>query len=751
MKVPVKKICKACIFIIFIAIGGALFSLTSLGAYLEEEYGLAWLFDLRGSVSAPKEVVIVSVDKNSAEILHLPDDPEKWPRTYYAQLIKKLNQQNPATIAINITFNESRDPLIDQGFADEIAKGRNIVLSNYLKRSAINTVSSLSLFNYEHFINPIPVLNLAAISTAPFPLPKTAATIKQFWTYTQSGGGIQTFPVAVFQLYLFKQTYAEIISLLDQLSVPNLISFERPLQEIEFLVTIQKLQTEIGSDPGLLKRLDQLLSDAQFSVQKKRLLASWLALLKRPGSLYFNHYGTARTITTIPFYQALVSDVLNPSLFHNKVVLIGYSEDIEPEKNQGIYTVFSNSYGETTSPIEIAATAIANLIDNNWLRPVSFKDQFFLILVWGAILLLIFCLFSYSLGTILIISLSVAYLAIAYYSFSHLYFWFPIFIPLLLQVPLVLLISSTLHFLKTKKEHQNVHKAFSHYLPNDVVNKISYQNDDNALGNYGEVMQGLCMATDAEQYTTLSETMRPQALNDLMNSYYGVMFPLVKKFNGIISDVIGDAMLAIWTNPDEEIQIRSNACHAALEIKAAIDQFNSSQPYQLPTRIGLHFGEMRLGNVGAFDHYEYRAVGDTVNTATRVEGLNKLLGTHLLVSEKVIKGLTGFVTREIGFFILKGKKKPVHIYELVGHVNQECSLATEFASEFAKALKCFQDYQWDEALKQWTSIRHQYPNDGATLFYINYLTRNKPPLSVQNKSNQPAIVNIGNITIPLEI
>ncbi len=751
MKTWVKKICNACLIILLIAIGAAFFSMTPLGAYLEEEFGLAWLFDLRGSVSSPEEVVIVSIDKLSTEILHLPDDPEKWPRSYYAELIKKLNQQNPAAIGINITFNEGRDLLIDQSLADEIGKGRNIILSNYLKRRSIKQDSSSNLFSYERFINPIPVLDLAAISTAPFPLPKTAATVKQFWTYTQSGGGIQTFPVAVFHLYLFKQAYAEIISLLDQLAVPNLISFERPLNETEFITTIIKIQAAITADSSLFERLKQLLNETQYSKQKKRILTSWLALLKRPGSLYFNHYGSARTITTIPFYQALVSDFLNPTLFHNKIVLIGYSEDIEPEKNQGIYTVFSKTYGETTSPIEIAATAIANLIDNNWLRPLAFKDQFLLILVWGGVLLTIFRLLSYKLGIITIFLFSLGYLAFAYFSFINVFFWFPVFIPLAVQVPLVLFISSISHFLKTNKEHQNVHKAFSHYLPDHVVNKISYQNDINALSNYGEVLQGLCMATDAEQYTSLSETMHPQALNDLMNSYYGVMFPEVKKFNGIISDVIGDAMLAIWANPDENIQNRSNACYAALEIKSAIDQFNGSQSFQLPTRIGLHFGEIRLGNVGAVDHFEYRAVGDTVNTATRIEGLNKLLDTHILVSENVIKGLTDFATREIGFFILKGKKKPVHIYELIGNANQKRVQHSEFISEFSKALKCFQQYQWEKALKYWTTIQHKYPGDGATLFYIDYLTRNKPRLSVQYKSNQPAIVNIVNITIPLEV
>ncbi len=750
MKTWIKKTCNFCLLIFLIGIAAALFSLTPYASYFEEEYGLAWLFKMRGATSPPKEVIIVSLDKQSAEILQLPDDPEKWPRSYYAQLIKKLNQHNPAVIAINIIFNESRDRAMDQMLADEMDKGKNVILSNYLKRNSTPNVSAEGVFSFEHIINPIAILEQAAISSAPFPLPKTAATVKQFWTTTNSEGGVQTFPISAFQLYLFKQAHSEIISILSQIDLFSTINFQQSLQEIELIRMLVQIKQVMATDNQLVNKLQQLVNEAAFSTHKKQILISWVTLLNSPGSLYFNHYGTAKTITTVPLYQVLNSHILNPGLFNNKIILVGYSEDIEPEKNQGIYTVFSRSYGQTTSPIEIAATAVANLIDNSWLRALSIKGQFLLILVWGGLLGLAYRFLSYKVSVITMIMLSLVYLAITYVSFSALHVWLPLFIPLAIQTPLVLLISSTAYFFKMKKDRQNVQKAFSHYLPDHVINKIAYQNDINALNNYGEVMYGLCLATDAEQYTTLSETMQPQALSELMNRYYGVMFPPVRKFKGFISDVIGDAMLAIWAKPEDDRQIRSDACHAALEIKQAVDKFNNSQPYRLPTRMGLHFGEIRLGNVGADDHFEYRAVGDTVNSATRIEGLNKHLNTHILVSEKVIKGLTDFIVREIGLFILKGKKKPIHIYELIGRKGQNSTINPELVIEFTKALKYFQNYQWEEALEQWTKIQKDYPEDGATFFYINYLEHNTAPISIQDQCNQPAIVNIGNITVPLE-
>lgn len=749
MSIRIKAF-KACLSALLIGLIGGVLCLTKAGLYLEEELGLAWLFKMRGPMISPKDVIIVNIDKSSAEILHLPEDPEKWPRSYYADLIEKLNRQNPALIAFNIYFGEDRDSDNDARLAKAMAAGKNIILSNYLKQYTIPAAGSFSEFRYERIIDPIFVLDHAALGTAPFPLPKTSSTVKQFWAYKKSAGDIPTFPVTVFQCYVFKKAYLEILQLLQQLD-PILEStlpatFEQLASEYKAIEIIQKIQSALAIETKSLEQLDSLLARAGYSSEKTRLMQAWLSLLKSPDSLYFNHYGKGGTITTLPFHQVLVRDILNPKTFKDKVILVGYSENIEPEKNQGLYTDFSNDNGETISSTEIAATAVANLVNNSWLRPLQLQDQFLLILLWSFLLYGICRLFVYKLAISLIIALSAAYVAVACLRFTIAFVWIPLFIPIMLQAPFVLIVATLSHFLKNKKDHQNMCKAFSFYLPDNVVNKIALQPEKDAMNHYGELMQGVCLATDAGQYTTLSETMDPLALNNLMNQYYGVMFAQVKNYHGIISDVIGDAMLAIWATPLTETQHRINACHAALEIKRAIDGFNRSQSHQLPTRLGLHYGQMRLGNVGAMEHYEYRAVGDIVNTATRIEGLNKLLGTHVLVSASVIEGLTGFFTREMGVFILKGKTFPVIIFELIARIDQVESHWLPLITAFTKALKLFQAYQWPKALEAFLAIEKEYPDDGPTRFYISYLNQGLTFLPEKHDEEQAAFIEIGNIT-----
>ncbi len=747
------KVFKNYSTILLIAGSFALFSLTSSGIFLEEEFGLSWLFRFRAEIPASDKVVIVSIDKLSAEILHLPENPEKWPRSYYAQLIEKINQQNPSVIAFNMIFDEHRDQNNDQLLTKAIAEDRNIILSNYLKRNVIKINDSSKRLTFESIVGSLPVFEKQALGSAPFLLPKTASTVKQFWTYKKSAGDIATFPVAIFQCYIFKQAYKEIVQLLYQLDSSNFRfpdTFQQLVDKTEVFEVIQRIRTGLVNDHKSLLQFGQLINQANYSEDKKNLLKSWLALLNTSdSSLYINHYGTVGSITTIPFYQALVSDILKPDLFTNKIVLIGYSENIEPEKSQGLYTVFSNNNSEVASPIEIAATAVGNLIDKSWVKPLHPLYQFLLIFVWGLLLIGICCFYSFNIAISIVIALNLAYLYFSYSLFVNTYLWLPLFIPIILLTSFVLLIKSISYFLEGRQEHQKMHKAFSLYLPDDVVSLITTKHDAASMNLYGELMQGVCMATDAGQYTTLSESMNPQKLNDLMNAYYGVMFPLVKKYQGMISDILGDAMFAIWPKAIHELH-RTHACLTALEILKSIDQFNDFQPDQLPTRIGLHFGDIRLGNVGADYHYEYRAVGDTVNTATRIEGLNKLLGTRILVSAEVINSLKDFIAREIGVFLLKGKTKPIHIYELIAEISEpQNARITTVIADFSKALKLFQQQQWSEALDAWLDIERIHPGDGPTLFYIHYLKQNNQKLLTHTDQNQSTVIKIGNITTSL--
>jgi adenylate cyclase len=214
--------------------------------------------------------------------------------------------------------------------------------------------------------------------------------------------------------------------------------------------------------------------------------------------------------------------------------------------------------------------------------------------------------------------------------------------------------------------------------------------------------------------------MDPEELARFVNRYYAIVFEPIRRHGGAISNVVGDAALAVWASPAPDATLRSRACHAACELSAAVARFNrDSSPVQLPTRIGLHAGPIVLEHVGAMDHYEYRPVGDTVNTATRIEGLNKRFRTRILASDEVLIGLDGFLTRRLGTFLLAGKSKPLVIHELICRQDEATDRQRSVAALFAEGVAAYESRSWLEAVKAFDACVSEAGDDTAARFYLS--------------------------------
>jgi len=736
------KSSKLCLLSVAIGLVGAVLCLTPLGETLEEEGGLAWLFALRGETAPPQDIVIISVDQTSADFFKLADDPTDWPREYYAQLIDQINQQHPTLIALNIFFGKPINAITDQQLATAIARDNNVILGSYIKYKTLNPSSGGAAPSTETLMESIELINNAALSAAPFPLPKGASTVKQFWVDKESAG-LRTFPDFIFQCYVLKKAYPNLLTLLAIAQSPLATqlppSFAELAKQHTLSEDLEKLRDALALQATNPDHWQHLLNQAAVPAQQQRLLAAWLNLADHK-SLYYNHYGNVGKITTIPFYQAL--NGLPPDTLRDRIVLVGFSESIEPEKAQGYYTVYSHAHNQTTSPIDLAATALGNLIDNTWLKPLRSAYQFLLLLGWGMLLSAYCAIRSYRLAITVILASGAAYTYFAYYEFVTAAIWLPLTIPLALQMPLVLTAASVIHFRHTNRTKTKMQLALHKLLPKEVVDNIPHQPDTMIMDTSGKLTQGVCLATDVCDYTQLSEALKPKALIDLMNTYYQTVFPLVNQHGGFVTDLAGDGMYAVWAHNDHNQQARSNACQAALAIKQNLAAFNQDQPYPLITRFGLACGEISIGHTGFTGRLIYRAIGDPVNTASRIEALNKQLGTHILVNAAVIADLDDFFLRDVGLFILKGKAKPVHIFELMATQQQASDRDRALTAAFAKALALFQDHQWLPARQAFSKITEQFPNDGPSGFFLRYLenTTKLPEKSVDNQL--PMIINV---------
>lgn len=189
-------------------------------------------------------------------------------------------------------------------------------------------------------------------------------------------------------------------------------------------------------------------------------------------------------------------------------------------------------------------------------------------------------------------------------------------------------------------------------------------------------------------------------------------------------------MLAVWATAHPDPSQRREACLAAWAMKEAVQQFNEqNRPFTLSTRIGLHYGEVLLGTVGGSGHYEYRPVGDVVNTASRVENLNKHFQTRILMTGEVADGLQDFFLRELGRFILGGKVNPVTVYELVCPVGESTHTQEHLSSIFSAGLRAFEKQHWDRAIEFFEGYLRVSGTDTAASFYLRQcgIYKENPP------------------------
>ena len=738
-----SRLSKALITGLLIGMLGMAATLIPCGLNLEENIGLDLLFKLRGVREAPPEVVVVTVDKVSADNLNLPIRPDKWPRSLHARLIENLVRKGAAVIAFDMTFDEARSSEHDNLFAEAIKNAGNVVLCEYLKKEKISLTDEDGVhtgdLGIERLVPPIPPLARSAVALAPFPLPKVPVKVSQYWMFKTGAGDTPTLPVVVFQIFAL-DVYDEFIRLLGRVSpsqadrLPNDKDFIITSKGIESLIRV--LRDIFEKNPLIAKKmLDELQNSSSLSgdIKRGQVLKSLIRMYQGDKSRYLNFYGPPGTVTTVSYHQLLQpggnSTVYQEQLdLNGRAVFVGLSRRLWAGQKDGFHTVFSQASGLDISGVEIAASAFANLLEDMSVQALDFRAHLAFIFLWGVALGIVCFFLPTAIAAFSVIGLSSLYLAVAHYQFNHTGSWYPLVIPLFFQVPVAYFGTVLWRYFEVNKERQNIRKAFGYYLPDKVVDQLA--KNMAYIKSSSQMVYGTCLFTDAEQYTTLSESMEPEELSSFMNKYYEALFEPVKQHRGVVSDVVGDSMLAIWATAQPDAALRTQACLTALDIAGAVQKFNQSHDnLKLPTRIGLHSGYMLLGNIGAINHYEYTPIGDIVNTASRVEGLNKYLGTRIVLSEEVLYQLDGFLTRELGKFLLVGKSKPVVVYELICRIGESSEQQRRLCAIFNIALNAFRRQSWEEAIKGFNESMEIRREDAPSIFYLKLCEKYKenPP------------------------
>jgi adenylate cyclase len=244
-------------------------------------------------------------------------------------------------------------------------------------------------------------------------------------------------------------------------------------------------------------------------------------------------------------------------------------------------------------------------------------------------------------------------------------------------------------------------RAMSKYVPINLVRQLYRNAEEPVLG--GESCELSVLFTDIKNFTALAETMTPDELAEVLGRYLKVMAEAIQMYNGTIDKYIGDAVMAFWNAPEPVAGHEILACRAALHCADGLQKLYDSAGWgtapRFETRFGLHRCIASVGHFGSPDRFNYTAIGDGINLASRLEGLNKYHGTRLIASEAIYAAAKdSFVFRLLDRVAVKGRMEGIVIYELVGE-RTDGKPRPEFLDRYEAAFKSYQNADFDAALR----------------------------------------------------
>jgi len=709
---------------------GALFGLTNLGVEFERSVGLTWLFNMRGTISPPPEVVVVAIGGQTGKDLGLPSLPRDWPRSIHARLVEELTKQGATAIVFDMQFDKPKVAADDRAFVSAVDKADRVVLIELV------TGRGQPIFDQggqqtgsvwvEELIQPMPALVKSAKGLATFPLPKIDAAVYEFWVFKESVGDAPTLPAVALQVHAL-QVYPAWLSLLEQVAPSERGKLPGSSDNVGKATQVRALMASsrrvFENDALAWERFSELIEQGaqDRTVDEQKLLKALRGLYSGNAHRMLNFYGPPGTIKTIP-YQAVIQgkDPKQGGMtfdLKGKTVFVGFSDLYDPGQPDRFYTVFTGENGVDLSGVEIAATAFGNLLTDQSVKPASSLLILGLLLVFGVTIGAIAYFFPAMLGVPLTILLAVAYAVWAQWLFNTEAHWVPLATPLLAQLPLALFLGLMGQYLLERRRGQRISKALSYYVPEGVA--LDLTNNQSKPDAFNKVVYGTCFATDMSGFSTIAEQLPPDKLAIFLNDYFDTLAQSLKRHQVDVTEFRADAIMCAWTADSPNIEVRRKAVLAALDASEAIGEFKQRHPLlKASLRVGLEAGNFYIGHAGGGGHFVFSIVGDNANTASRIEGLNKHIGTQILATETVVDGLEGLLLRPVGAFQFVGKTEALPIVEIVSTQEHATDRQKRLCTMFSDALSLYKNAQWAQSTLAFEAILRDFADDGPSRFYL---------------------------------
>ena len=351
--------------------------------------------------------------------------------------------------------------------------------------------------------------------------------------------------------------------------------------------------------------------------------------------------------------------IVEPSVFDNKIVIIG-ANSLATED------VLETSISLKHPGADIQATILDNFLQNEFVYPLTPAQNMAIILFMYIVTFVLIRTLSFLQSLLAILFIGIVYFLICIFAFNN-------NITPLVITPLAVQLSTMIfgysyRFILEGKNKEKIQNAMGKYLSQDIMKNVVQNIDDIKLG--GKKANVTVLFSDIRGFTSMSEKMTAEEVSLILNEYFSEMEPIVTKYNGVINKFIGDAVMAIFGEPVQDINHPQNAVKCAYEMLKKVEQLREKWLFEgkpkIEIGIGINTGEAFVGNIGSQNRLEYTVIGDTVNLASRIEGYNKVYKTNLLISSSTYAQVSDIVdVIKIADVTIRGKAKKMDIYEVL--------------------------------------------------------------------------------------
>jgi adenylate cyclase len=636
--------------------------------------------------AASPEVVVVTVDQPDLDFFKTQGITWPWRREVYAPLIDYCRWAGARAVIFDILFTEasSYGPEDDQKFARAVAAAGNAALPFFLSREAKPpNPSEAELLKQAGLTIPGPApLDQPIYKSVVTPIPPLLAAAAAL-------GNVESSPDAdgIYRRVRLVAPFKD-----KWLPALGFAAFHRfgstaPLRFVPGALKVGDLAIPLdGQGRFLLKFRGPSRSHKRFSA------ANVIASEAR------RQHGQP------PIYPA--------ADFAGKWVLVGLTAP-------GLLDLKASPVSAIYPGVEVHATLLDNLLRGDFLRPAPIWAMWAGMLALAAAMVLVVLFFSGLLATLTgFAALALAYLGLVIGAFHYGWWADPVLPGVALGLSFTL--AAAFSYATEGRQKLYIRRMFGQYMSETVISHLLEHPEKLQLG--GERRRVTLFFSDLAGFTTISERLSAETVVSLLNDYLSAMTEIILDEAGTVDKFEGDAIMAFWGAPLDQPDQAARACRAALRQQAALKELNRQfAGLNLPPlamRIGLNTGDAIVGNLGSAKRFDYTVIGDTVNLASRLEGVNKFYASHIMASEATATECTGTVEfRELDLVAVKGKEQAIRVFEVLGLTGELEPGLIQRRQDFAQALELYRQGRFPEALAGFEAILTENPADGPARVY----------------------------------